>query len=145
MAHRQRRLLHVVAKGQRLPFRLLEDRVAHGVAELVLNECRRKIGDRVAKCSTLQRQDLQPGIGELLRQDAAGPAEADQHDVDGGKTLSHGRECQHRATDGLPLGAARSESVAVVSSHALRTPASRPAMLTNGSSYFLPYCSISAT
>jgi MFS family permease len=119
MTHRQRDLVHAVAERERLAHRLLEDAVAHRVAQLVLDVVDAEIGDGVAKRAALDRDDLQAVVGQLLRENASGPAEADDDDVDRRQSRRH--------------------------AHPFRTPVSRPAMLTNGMSYFLPYCSISAT
>ena len=119
LAHRKRGLRAIVAEGERLAVRLLEEAVAHGVAQLVLDRGGREVGNGVAEAAALDREDLQPRVGELLREDARGPAEAHQHDVDGRKALRHG--------------------------HASFPGDSRPASPTHGCAYLRPYCSISAT
>ena len=119
LAHRQRRLLLRVAERQRLAFGLLEQPVADGVAQLVLDMIGREVGNRVPESAALEREDVQAFVGQLLAENARRPAEADEHDVDGGQ---FGR---HR--------------------HPSCTPLSWPSMLTNGMSYFFPYWSTSAT
>ena len=79
----------------------------------------REVGNRVAKAAALDRDDLESRVGQLLRENAAGPAKPDD--------------------DGIDLLQSRRHA------HPFRSAVSRPAMLTNGMSYFLPYWSISET
>src|SRR5262245_35501738 len=81
-AHRQRLLRRVVADRQRVARRVLHQVVANDVTQLVANA-----GDGVillgcAHIAALERDDLEPGFSELLGQNAAGPAETDDHDID---------------------------------------------------------------
>ena len=77
--------LRVVAEGQRLLRRAQEQLVADAIAQLVRRVGGREVGGGVAPGAALDRDDVQPGVGQLMGQDRAGPAEADDDDVLGGQ------------------------------------------------------------
>src|SRR6185437_11229212 len=80
-SHRQRRLVDVVAEGERRIADVLEQVMAPHVAQLVLVEgCRPIVRGRPRRC-TLEREDGQSRVAQLLGKDRAGPAEADQNDI----------------------------------------------------------------
>jgi hypothetical protein len=89
MAHRQRRLVGGVAERQRFALGFLEQFVAHGITEFVLDLRGREVGDGVAKRAALECEHLKARVGQLLAENARRPAEADEHDVYRGKSRCH--------------------------------------------------------
>ena len=81
-AHRQRLLRGIVADGQRVALGIHHQFLTHHVAQLVTDVGQRVVGAAGAHLAALERDDLEAGVRELLRQNAAGPAEPDDGDVD---------------------------------------------------------------
>ncbi len=100
MTHRQRLLVQLVADGERIVSEILEQMMAPHIAQLVLCESRCEIGGRIAPDAALQCQDVLSGVAELLCQDGGGPAETDEHDIDGRKPRHH-RFSPPTSRDGL--------------------------------------------
>ena len=86
---RQRRLAVVIAERQRALRRSLEQIEPHRIAQLVRRVTDVEGGGGVAPRTALDRDDVEPLVGELLREDRAGPAEADDHDVLCGQLRCH--------------------------------------------------------
>src|SRR5262249_43107809 len=80
-SHRQRVLRRVVADGERVTRGVLHEVVAYHEAELVAHDWHRKILLRTADRSALERDPHEPCLGQLLRQDAAGPAKANDDGI----------------------------------------------------------------
>ena len=78
---RQRRLSVAVAERQRALRGLLKEIEPDPVAQLIGRVTDVEGGGRVAPRTALNRDDIEPLVGELLREDRAGPAEANDHDV----------------------------------------------------------------
>ncbi len=81
-AHRQRFLRGIVANRQRVALGVHHQFLPHHVAQLVTDVGQRVVGTTGAHLAALERDDLEARVGELLRQNAAGPAEPDDGDVD---------------------------------------------------------------
>lgn len=81
--HRQCQLARLVAKRLRGARRFLEYLVANGVAQLVLNLIGGEVVLSGAKAATLDGEDFQALLGQLLGQYGGRPTETDQHHVDG--------------------------------------------------------------
>ena len=88
-AHGQRGLLWIVAHDIGLDRRVHHHAVAGREAKFVANERHGKIVLRRARRAALQHDDLQAGGAELLGKDAAGPAHADDDNVDGREFCRH--------------------------------------------------------
>ena len=72
-----------VTDGDRLLRQILEKLAANAVAQLVGDARVGEVGNGVAVLAALKRQHLKAGGREFHAHDGAGPAEADQHRVDG--------------------------------------------------------------
>ena len=59
------------------------------IAQFVLRVGDRKIGRRIAPRTALDRDDVEACIGQLVGQNRAGPAQADDDDVFAGKFARH--------------------------------------------------------
>ena len=89
-AHRQRVLLRIVAHGNGVARGVLHQVVAHDIAQLVADVGQRIVILAGPQASALERDHLQAGFGQLLGQNAAGPAQPDDDDVDFGEFCGHG-------------------------------------------------------
>src|SRR5262245_58461379 len=88
---RQRGLVHLVAERERGLVRPQEQLVANAIAQFVLHVVWREIGRRIAPGTTLDGDDIEPFVGELVRHDRTGPAETDNDDVFFRKSARHDR------------------------------------------------------
>ncbi len=91
VAHRQRGLVFVVAEGNGLAREVLHQRMPALVFQLVMRVRHREVGEGVAHLAALDADHLEAGLGELLREDGAGHADADQHHVDRFELARHGQ------------------------------------------------------
>ena len=89
-AHRQRLLLRVVAHGDGVARGILHQVVAHDITQLVADIGQRVIVLAGAHGAAFERDHLQPGLGQFLRQNAAGPAQPYDDDVDFLEFRGHG-------------------------------------------------------
>src|SRR6204780_5084399 len=80
-AYRQRLLAHFVAKGERELRRAQKKLMPDAIAQFVLVEGRRIIGRRVAPWPALDRNHVETFVGQFVRDDRAGPAEADDSHI----------------------------------------------------------------
>ena len=80
--HRQRFLRGIVAHRERVARGVLHEVVTHHVAQLVADIGHRIVLVGAAHRAALERDHLQPGLGQFLREDAAGPAQPDDDGVD---------------------------------------------------------------
>ena len=80
--HRQRILLRVVAHGDGVARGVLHQVVTHDITQLVTDIGQCVIIFAGAHATAFERDDFQAGLGQLLGQNAAGPAQADDDDVD---------------------------------------------------------------
>src|SRR5258708_1631188 len=78
---RQRRFSVAVAKRQRALGGLLKEIEPNPVTQLVGRVTNVERGGRVTPRAALNRNDIEPLIGEFIRENRAGPAEANDHDV----------------------------------------------------------------
>src|SRR5262249_37717558 len=86
--------------------------VALRITQLVADQRHREIVLRTARPAALQRDDLQSGLSEFLREDAAGPAHADDDDINGSKFGCHGaRSSQYMSAMLTGLAAKRRPSL----------------------------------
>ena len=81
-AHRQGVLLRRVAHRHRVARGVLHHFLALHVAQLVAHLLQLEVGVGGGHLAAFERDHLQPGLGEFLREDAARPAEADDDRVD---------------------------------------------------------------
>ncbi len=88
--HRQRFLRRIVADRQRVARRVHHQVVAHHVAQLVADVRHRVVVGGGAHGAALERDHLETGFGQLLGQDAAGPTETDDDDIDFLQLRDHG-------------------------------------------------------
>ena len=100
VAHRQRLLIDVVADGQRVVGDVLKQVVAPHVAQFVLGKSGGEIRGGVAPGAALQSQYVEARFAQFLAHDGAGPAEADQHRIDG---FERGGHDQRSVQPGRPL------------------------------------------
>jgi hypothetical protein len=80
--HRQRFLRRVIAHREGVARGVLHEIVAHHIAQLVTDVGYRIVFVGRAHRTALERDHLQPGLGQFLREDAAGPAQPDDDGVD---------------------------------------------------------------
>src|SRR5205823_1114096 len=80
--HRQRLLRRIVADGERVARSVLHQLVADHVAQLVADVGNRKVLVRTGQSAAFERDHLQAGLGQLLGENAAGPAKPDDDDID---------------------------------------------------------------
>ena len=109
---RQRRLGRRVAQRHRLGLGVLEQLLPHRIFEVVAHRGDGEILARRAHGAALEAHDGEPGLGELARQDRAGPAHPDHHRVD---------FLEHRGHSVLPRCCALTRA-----SSAFRAPCVRP-------------------
>ena len=91
VADRQRGLVHLVAEREGRLVGPQKQFVADAIAQFVLRVVRRKFRRRVAPGAALDRDDVQPFVGQLVGHDRAGPAEPDDDDVFFWKLARHAR------------------------------------------------------
>ena len=89
VAHRQRRLTGIVAERHRHLRRPQKKLVLQAIAQFVLRVGNRKVGRGVAPRAALDGDDVEPGIGEFVGENRAGPAEADDDHILAGKLARH--------------------------------------------------------
>ena len=89
VAHRQGRLTGVVPERHRHLRRLQEKLVLQAVAQLVLRVGDGKIGGRVAPGTTLERNNVEPGLRQFVCENGAGPAEPNDDGVFSRKPVGH--------------------------------------------------------
>ena len=93
VAHRQRRLVGVVAERHRHLRRPQKQLVLEPIAQLVLRVGDRKIGRGVAPRAALDRDDVEARVGQFVGENGAGPAEPDDDDVFAGKLSAPSCRC----------------------------------------------------
>ena len=91
VAHRQRRLIGVVAERHRNLRRPQEQFVLQPIAQLVLGIGNRKIGRGVAPWAALDRHHIEAFVRQFVGENGAGPAKPDDGDVFAGEFLRHRR------------------------------------------------------
>ena len=101
---RQRGLVHLVAERDGGLVGPQEQFVPDVVAQLVLRVGGREIGRRVAPRAALDRDDVEPFVGQFVREDRAGPAEPDDDHVFFGEDARHYRLGVHSARPARPTG-----------------------------------------
>src|SRR5271166_5801841 len=89
-ADRQRLLVYLVAKGEGRLRRPEKQFVPNAIAQFVLGVGCRKVGRRVPPWAAFDRDDVETFVGQLLREDRARPAEADNRHVLVGELARHG-------------------------------------------------------
>jgi hypothetical protein len=89
LAHRQGALGLAVAKCQRVARRVLHQRVAHRVFQLVANQRNREVRVGRAHAAALERDHVHARLAQFLRENAAGPSEADDDDVNFFQACGH--------------------------------------------------------
>src|ERR1700744_6259001 len=77
----KRGLIHLVAKGEGGLLGPQKQLMANPIPQLVGHITRRIIRRGVAPGGTLDRDDVETGIGELVSENRTGPAEADDDDI----------------------------------------------------------------
>src|SRR6185312_2716457 len=82
-------LAHLVAEGERRLRRLQEELVTDAVAQLVLRKIRREVRCGGTPGPALYRHDLEAGIGELVRENRAGPTQPNDGHVFARKSAGH--------------------------------------------------------
>src|SRR6266481_2534936 len=90
LAHRKRGLIRVVPEGQRLARQILHQFMTLSVAQLVVNGRVHEIRIGIARRAAFQHDNREAGFGELLGENASGPAETDDDDVSGFEFRCHG-------------------------------------------------------
>ena len=81
LAVRHGHVVDAMAYRDRLLGQVLEQLAAHRVRQLVQHLGILGVLGRVLHRAAFQRQHLQPGFGQFLAHDRAGPSETDQHRV----------------------------------------------------------------
>src|SRR5581483_11103338 len=90
LAHRQGLLRGIVADGQRVARGVLHQIVTLDIAQLVADVRQRVVVLRRAHSAALERDHLHARRGEFLGENAAGPAETDDDDIDFLELGEHG-------------------------------------------------------
>ena len=98
VAHRERRLIGVVAERHRHLRRPQEQFMLQTIAQLVLGIGNRKIGRGVAPRAALDRHHIEAFVRQFVGENGAGPAEPDDGHVFTGKFLRHRRARYKRSS-----------------------------------------------
>src|SRR5205814_8402137 len=77
----QRLLVLVVTEGERVARRIHHQRLANDVFQLVANQRDRKVRVGGAHAAALERDDVHPRFAQFLRENAAGPSETHDDDI----------------------------------------------------------------
>src|SRR5712671_1086161 len=89
-ANRESRLIHLVAERKGRLLGTQEQLVTNAIAEFVLRVVRRILRGRVAPRTTLDRDDVEPFVRQLVGHDRSGPPKTDNDDIFLGKFVRHG-------------------------------------------------------